>query len=41
MLKFLDLSPHDFDIIPTVIVYAAIMFVFLIYISRNTRRKGK
>ena len=29
----------DFDIIPTVIVYAALMLGFLLFISRNTRRR--
>ena len=29
----------DFDIVPTVIVYAALMLGFLLFISRNTRRR--
>jgi len=37
--QLIQIKRGDFDIVPNVIVYAALMLGFLLFISRKTRRR--
>ena len=34
-------KPHDFDIVPSVLLHALLILLFLVYITRHTRRRSE
>ena len=39
--QFIQLKPHDFDIVPSVLLHALLILLFLVYITRHTRRRKR